>query len=201
MSGTWLTMAAFGAGITTSTGPCIAPRFLAAVTLCAGTSGARRWLRLGSFVAGSALSFVAACSAGSAIARIGAYSVQTYAVLATVCVIAGIAGIVRTHECANGRTSPSCGAAFLGGGAAGIVGAPCCGPLAALAGAGWAMAGRDPLVPAAFALGHAVPFVALAVGSSARIDRLLRLRWPVEASATIAGGLAVALGAYYAVLA
>ncbi|MGB8518971.1 MAG: hypothetical protein WCD38_02265, partial [Candidatus Tumulicola sp.] len=89
---------------------------------------------------------------------------QTYALLAILCVIAGIAGILRTHRCANERTSPSCGIAFFWGGAAGIVGSPCCGPLAALAGAGWTMAGRDPFVPAAFALGHAVPLVALAAG-------------------------------------
>ncbi|MGB8519183.1 MAG: hypothetical protein WCD38_03380, partial [Candidatus Tumulicola sp.] len=59
----------------------------------------------------------------------------------------------------------------------------------------------DPFVPAAFALGHAVPLVALAAGSSAHVGGLLRLRWPVEATATVAGGLTIALGAYYAVLA
>ena len=35
----WLPVAAFGAGIASSAGPCVAPRFLAAASLCTGTSG------------------------------------------------------------------------------------------------------------------------------------------------------------------
>ena len=145
-------------------------------------------------------SYVAACSAGGAIARMMAYSMEIYALLAIACVTVGVASIARTHPCEVNQRSHSTGIAFFWGGVAGIVGSPCCGPLVALTALGWSTAGGNPAIPAAFALGHAAPLVGVAIGSR-RIEALMQPRWPVEATATVSGGLAIALGAYYGVLA
>ena len=108
---------------------------------------------------GVSLSYVAACSAGGAIARMGLHSVEIYALLAIACVAVGVGGSHARMRAKSTEGRAPCGIAFFWGGVAGIVGSPCCGPLVALTVFGWSTAGRDPLVPAAFALGHAAPLV------------------------------------------
>jgi cytochrome c biogenesis protein CcdA len=54
-------------------------------------------------------------------------------------------------------------------------------------------------VPAAFALGHALPLAGIAFGAQ-RFERLLHL-WPAYATQTVAAALAIAVGAYYWLLA
>lgn len=200
MTEVWPALAALGAGVASSTGPCVAPRFLAAATLCTGATGMHRWVRLGAFVAGLTVSYVVACSAGGAIARVRDHSVEIYVLVGVACAAAGVVAVVSAHSCkVEGEKRPS-GIAFFWGGATAVVGSPCCGPLTTLAVAGWSAGAFDPLLPAMFALGHAVPLAAIALGST-RIESLVRPRWPKEATSTVSGGLALALGAYFVVLA
>lgn len=196
----WTPLAALTAGVASSLGPCVAPRFLAAAAMCAGTSGRRRWGRLAAFVAGLCASYALACSAGGLLARWGAYSASAYGLMALVCCTAGVVTILRGRACGTRHAQRSFGGTFLSATAFVGVGSPCCGPLALVAGFGWWGAGSNVLVPLAFALGHAAPLVGLALGST-QIERFASVRWPSAATATVAGGLAIALGSYYGLLA
>ncbi|MGA8533594.1 MAG: hypothetical protein WB615_05755 [Candidatus Tumulicola sp.] len=201
----WAVLAACGAGLATSAGPCVAPRFLAAASLVTGVSGSRRWRRVGAFAGGVCASYLLIASTAGAIAQLSAHSEFLYGLLGAVFVVAGIATVVRAHDCAPRcpRAGSSCAAAFLAGATLGAVGSPCCAPLAAAAATAGFTTGSwvaGVAVPAAFALGHAAPLAAVAV-APAVTARFGVARVPEFAVATVAGGLTFALGSYYALLA
>ena len=191
-------IAAFAGGLASSIGPCAAPRFLAAASLCAGSSGVRRCVLLATFGAGLAVSYVLASTLGNALARLSAISPYAYAVVGAGCIASGAARLFRAHACRR-RPMParSFGLAFLSGAAFVGVASPCCGPLAIAFGMQAGVASLA--VPAAFALGHALPLAGLALGEQ-RFDRLLHF-WPGYATQTVAAAIGIAVGAYYWLLA
>ncbi|MEO6835920.1 MAG: cytochrome c biogenesis protein CcdA [Candidatus Tumulicola sp.] len=201
---------AFGAGLASSFGPCIAPRFVAVASLTTGESGLKRWTRIGSFVLGLCAGYVLLGTLAGATGYVSAYSGYVYALLGAGLIASGLVSIVRTpraNACAvhafGGSKAPH-GAIFVAGLGFVAVGSPCCGPIAAaLAGAGVAGGGsvtRSAALLAAFALGHATPLVAAAFGSM-RIANGFRARVPGGALSTVGGALMMALGGYYALLA
>lgn len=195
-----LAIAAFVGGLAGSVGPCAAPRFLAAATLCAGATGARRSFIIAAFAGGLSVSYVLVCTASGALARLSAYSSYTYALLGAACIAAGIATLYGTHHCrARALSSRSYGAAFLSGSVFAGISSPCCGPIAVVAGIGAPGNASSLVIPAAFALGHALPLAGLALGS----EKLVRFvhAWPAYATQTVAGALAIAMGGYYCLLA
>lgn len=204
MTGWWIATA-FGAGVVSSFGPCVAPRFLAITSFMAGKKGTRRWVHAGIFIFGLCSSYVLLSSAVGTIVRSSAYSSLVYSLLGTGLTVAGIATVVRTQRCSlrcvpAGRVSY--GAPFMVGTLLATVASPCCGPLAAaVAGAGLAgqPAAWSYAVPAAFALGHATPLSVAALGWTG-IETLL-VRLPKAATQTVFGALTIALGSYYALLA
>lgn len=197
----WLPFLAFGAGLVSSSGPCVAPRFLAAAVLCSGEAGFGRWCKLVAFASGLCLGYLVLQTFYGAFANVSAYSAYVYGALAAGSLAAGGYGLLQTQRATSvvggHRTH---GAALLFGSILASVNSPCCGPLSIAAGfAGFGIL-FDPLAGAAFAAGHALPVFGVGFGSSA-IERLLGTYWHREAAATVGGALAIALGAYYAVLA
>jgi cytochrome c-type biogenesis protein len=200
-------LASFAAGIATSFGPCVAPRFVAVASLSSQARGAARWLRIAAFVAGLCASFVLLGTIAGSLGLLARYATWVYAVLAIATVAAGIRAIVMRPEPCAARESTgakaSNGAAFLAGAGLSAVASPCCGPVAAAL-AATATAGGSPSFAAmtlgAFALGHAVPVVAIACGASS-LARRAHAHLPAWAVATVSGALMVALGGYYGLLA
>lgn len=200
----WAPLLAFAAGITSSFGPCIAPRFVVVASLTAGTSGWTRWARLGAFIAGLCTSFALLGTIAGALGYIASYSSYVYGALAIALVAGGIGAIVSPHRCraAHPSSKPIASAPFVVGLTFTAVGSPCCGPIAAALG-GLSTAGGNvtfgALLLGAFALGHALPLVVLAAGA-VPIVTYLRARALDSAFATVSGALMIALGGYYAVL-
>jgi cytochrome c-type biogenesis protein len=203
----WATAAAFAAGIATSFGPCVAPRFVAVASLSSQAHGAARWLRIAAFVGGLCASFVLLGTIAGGVGLLARYATWVYAALAIATIAAGIRAIVtQPQPCAAGESTgarASNGAAFLAGAGLTAIASPCCGPVAAALAAA-ATAGGSPLFAAttlaAFALGHAVPVVAIACGASS-LARWAHAHIPAWAVATVSGALMVALGGYYGLLA
>jgi cytochrome c biogenesis protein CcdA len=180
----------------------MAPRFLAVVALCEPRGRARRWWGIALFASGSCVAYaLAGATGGFAQARFGA-SPLVYGAFAVAAIAAGVAVIVRTPHAACDRATGRYGAGFLAGFAGALAGAPCCAPFAfALAGTASA---RGPqyaaIVLASFALGQTLPLFVAAAGWS-KANALLERALTSAGSATVAGAILVALGAYYAVLA
>jgi cytochrome c-type biogenesis protein len=203
----WAPSFAFIAGIGSSFGPCCAPRFVAITGLTAQTSGWRRWLRVGAFTSGLCTMYVAVGTIAGALGLVSRYSTYIYVALASTLLIAGVVTLVRparrctVHDGAHNAVAPS--GAFVTGLAFALVTSPCCGPIAAVLGGLSVAAGSmafGALTLSAFALGHALPLVAFAVGS-APFTRLMQAHSLEIALSVVGGAMMIALGAYYAVLA
>ena len=200
----------FAAGAVTGIGPCAAPRFVAVAALTAGAR--RRSLVALAFGAGVACAYVALGLAGGSLGTLWSASRTIYVALAIVLAFSAFATLLRhAHEAhatcdrvdtANGVPA-SAGGVFLLGASSAFVVAPCCTPvLAALAGitvASGRLAEGSALL-AAFGLGHALP-VMLTGAIGAKLSVALRPLSASGAPAVVAGGLLLALAAYYGVLA
>lgn len=202
----WGPLAALGAGLLTSAGPCVAPRWIAMSSMAASVDAGVRWKMLAAFIAGNCAVFIALGTIAGGIGAVAAASPFIDAAVAAAAIAAGTYTILRSAHvpaCAHagirkGRTTLS--GALLGGMAFGAVGGPCCGPVATvLAGVGVAggSAGYSTALLGAYALGHCAPLVALHVG--ARF--LQRLAIPTASVQTVSGALMLGLGAYFACLA
>lgn len=195
---------AFTAGLATSVGPCVAPRYLALSAIAARATGAARWFRIGSFVAGLLLCYALLAATASLIGRLTALSHIVYVALALGFLVFGLYALVvrRSYAHAPHRQS-SCTGALVSGSALGLVLSPCCSPVIAMLAAVGLSSGSlaaslgDAL---AFTAGHVVPLVTIGFGFSA-LERLGPARTFSGAGTTISGGLALALAAYYGLLA
>ena len=196
----------FGAGVVSSIGPCIAPRFIA-VSACAGRTGRTATVIL-AFVAGLVLAYASFGFAVSFFGGLRTSASLVYAIVAAGMGIAGLIGIWRAdyHACHDAEVtgSPkSLGGIFLLGASFAFVISPCCTPLVATILAYTTAVGRPPLYGATllalFALGHAMPLVACG-GLSAKVSALLRRVALAQATAIVSGALMIALAGYYALL-
>jgi cytochrome c biogenesis protein CcdA len=143
----------------------------------------------------------------SLLIRAAGFSTYTYAAVAVALGAGGFITLWRgSRECPDAhhpRTATHAGAAMLLGASFGFVLSPCCTPiaLAILAYAGAAGdAGYGSALMASFALGHALPLIALALGSGAftRVFHRYAFR---RAAGVVNGTLMLALAGYYGVLA
>ena len=200
-------LGAFSAGLLSSVGPCVAPRYLGLAALI-GVGSRRTRLRLGAaFVVGVIGGFVALGTGGLLLATALANSRLIYALLSVSLIgmsLWGLCSAERSGSCCDGaRPSRSLGGALLLGAASTLVISPCCAPLL-LAFGGVGAFVRDPaaraLLLAAFACGHAAP-LALAACASSITQRILGSALVRTTLPTISCGLAFALGAYYGLLA
>lgn len=196
---------AFAAGAASSFGPCIGPRMLTVAALCTRHRGIRRWIAAGVFTVGLCAGYTIVGTIAGAAGLASAFSPWVYRSLALAACAGGVWTIVRSSgtACCNGEQRVSNGLGFLAGLASASVTSPCCGPIgAALAGIAAASAGPRyaAAVLTAFALGHVLPIAMVAAGSFRSGGFVARVL-ASGAGATISGGLMIAAGAYYGVLA
>lgn len=194
------------AGILTSFGPCVAPRYVA---LAALLGRRRKTLTISAFVAGMLTAYAALGFGAGLLAQVAGHASALYAVLAAVLIGGGLFTLLRAPACDHAHeTQPGVaphrlsGVFSLGAGSALVV-SPCCTPVVAAV-VGMPAGSADPaaraLLLAAFALGHAAPlFVAGALGSACA--RPLRAWSASPAPAVVSGALMLALGGYYGLLA
>jgi cytochrome c-type biogenesis protein len=196
---------AFGVGIVTSAGPCLGPRLASLAGLAANARGAHRVRIVTAFVGGLCLSYTLIAASSALFSRVTALSMWVYAALAALLAWNGLRTlIVGERACVHGATGAgSCGSAFVSGASFAFVASPCCTPIVAsvagIAGlndAHWFGLG----VAAAFALGHAVPVILASLGAAGARVVGLSHAWRLPLS-VVGGGVMLALGGYYALLA
>lgn len=190
---------AFAAGLASSIGPCVAPRFVAAAAF--GSRHAAPLAPACSFVGGIVAAYLALGAAAWILPAAVAASPAVYGALAVGLAFAAVRELFAEPGCGHAPVV-SGGSVFFAGAASALVISPCCTPFIAsvvLYGA----ASRNPLFTSAiltcFALGHAVPVFAAALG--AKKFTSLMTRDVRMASTTVTASLMFALSLYYAALA
>ena len=192
---------AAAAGLFTSIGPCVAPRYFAVASFT--TRGARGVTGIAAFVMGTLLAYLCVAVAGSLVMRLVGASPFVYASAAAALILLGARAIVSSNDdcCENHENPIGAGAAFFLGVASSIVISPCCTPvLVAFGSLNSSMGTPLSLVGlvAMFTVGHLAPLGVAAVGGGVFVAALSRYR---AAISTVNGAVLIALGAYYAVLA
>ena len=197
----------FLAGAVSSVGPCVAPRFIAVAGLSSGKTRRQTiWLVL-AFVGGLTITYAAFGAIGSLLGSAVQFSTVTYIAVAVALAIGGLFTLWRDEETCiheHGRLrGDTAGGAMLLGSSFALVVSPCCTPLmlgilAYTTSSGSAAYGSAML--ACFALGHALPIIGVAFGSSA-ITTALQRYGVRQAASVVSATLMLALSAYYAVLA
>jgi cytochrome c-type biogenesis protein len=200
----WAPALACVAGVATSVGPCVAPRFVAVAAL-ASSPGVARWKAVCAFAAGLCASYVALGVAAGLAARVAAISAHVYALLAGVLLVFGLKTLWSEPEsCSHGVPKPrSLGSACLLGMSLALVTSPCCTPVVVVLGS-LAASGPSPsfgaLLIGSYAAGHALPLLGAGFGWQ-WVGTRLDVR-PLRAAAqTVGGALMLALAGYYGVLA
>lgn len=192
------------AGLATSVGPCIAPRYVA---LASVLNGPRRAVGAVSFIAGLVTVYTALGFGVGLFGSVLRHAAALDAVLAVALVVGGVVTLVRGPQChhdshENDRPFPRSSGIFCLGAASALVISPCCTPVVA------AVATFPSLDPspwtratllAAFAVGHAAPLVLLGFAGTIAGRTLQRLN-ASPAPVVISGTLMLALGAYYGAL-
>lgn len=207
MQNVWAAPLAFAAGAVSSIGPCVAPRFIAIAGLTAGKQRRQSAGALCGFIGGLVSAYAALGAAASLLVRAGAFSTALYDLLAVALIAGGIQTLLREPQSCEHASQPGngagFGAAFLLGACFAFIVSPCCTPIVAVIAAYSAASGNVLFgagILACFAAGHAVP-LALTGVCAERLSTLLARSNLQRAARTAGGGLMLAVGAYYAVLA
>lgn len=196
----------FIAGVVSSIGPCVAPRYLA---IAGFASGSRRPTRAAAaFVTGLVGAYLLLGYTAGWLGSIRALATIVDASMAAALLAAGAVMIWRAEPAEHERCShpsrdlPAGGPLLLGAASAFVV-SPCCTPMLAAIVATASELGR-PLAGAAllgcFAVGHALPLF-LAGTPGAFIGRFRLTGVAAQSPAVIGGALLLCLGAFYGALA
>jgi len=196
---------AFAAGVVTSVGPCVAPRYVALAALT--QTAVRPWRIAGAYLAGLVAAMVAIGLAVDALSALRVASTQVNLALAVILAVTGVVTLARggraLHAHAGRRAPLGVGGVALLGTSGALVVSPCCTPiLAAIAGL-TVTAGRlgsGTALLAAYALGHALPLLLTTAAGRPLAAGFARLAGS-DAPATVSGTLMLALGSYYGLLA
>lgn len=203
MSGAFAVATAFMSGLATSVGPCVAPRYLALSAIAARTTGRARWIRIGSFVAGLLTCYAFLAGTASLIGQLTSFSRIVYIMLALGFLAFGLHALIVRQSCSHAAHQQHSGTALLSGTALGLVLSPCCSPVIAMLAAVGVSSGSLAVSLSgafAFAAGHVAPLVTIGFGFSA-VERFAPVGASGGVGTTISGGLALALAAYYGLLA
>jgi thiol:disulfide interchange protein DsbD len=205
----------FGAGLITSIGPCVAPRYIALAALA--HRAPRPWLTATVFATGIVAAYVMIGVCAGSLAQLQQWSTAIDLAFAAALAAGGLMTLLRddththtrTHvhtqaHVANSRVAePRSWTVACMGAASALVVSPCCTPVVAAI-AGLAAFGARPvegaLLLAAFAAGHVLP-LGVVVCAPAGLATTLRSRVSTHAGAVISGTLLLALAAFYGVLA
>jgi cytochrome c biogenesis protein CcdA len=200
----WAYPLVFGAGIATSIGPCVAPRYIAVAALAASARHPRRVLA--AFATGIIAAYVAIGSAAGLTGALRAWSPLVYAMLAAALITAGAFALIRgaaPFHAHHARLPVSVGGTLLLGAASAVVISPCCTPIVAGI-AGLTMVSGRPVegvaLLACFAAGHVVPAI-LAAACGTRGRAIFTRAAGTAASNVVSGTLMLALGTFYGLLA
>lgn len=198
----------FAAGAASSLGPCVAPRFIAVAGIAAGKSRSQIIILTLSFIAGLVFTYAAFGAVSSLLLRATQVSGYTYALVAAALAAGGVWTLWREEtRCAHldyaSKHGTGAGAAFLLGCSFALVVSPCCTPLvlgivAYTSESGNAVYASELLC--CFALGHALPVIAVAFGVQ-RVNALLERYAVRQAASVVSATLMLGLAGYYAVLA
>lgn len=198
---------AYGAGVLTSAGPCLAPRVAAIAGMAARVPAERRVQLHLCFVGGLASAYALIAASVVLLARLTAASPYVYALLAAALCAYGIKSVLDTrgdcHHELRASAAPSLGCAFVVGAGYALIVSPCCTPvIAAIATAG-SMA-PSPVLAASVALmfgfGHASPVLVGSLGV-ARLSGATRALAHRSELSVVSGAVMIALGGYYGILA
>lgn len=185
-------------GLSTSVGPCAAPRYLGLLGAIAETGGARRWLGAFTFICGLATSYAALASLGFLFASALTESHLLYLGLGAGFCAGGVSMALVRHECDHRTTGHRIGKPFLAGVASGLVVSPCCTPIVLqgglMAASGSVAAAASMLF--AFLTGHIAP-IGFAGASGSIVLNRVKSRSMADAVTAVAAGCTIALGLYY----
>jgi len=198
--------AIFVAGVVSSIGPCVAPRYLA---IAGFASGARRPTRAAAaFVTGLIAAYLVLGYTAGWLGSIRGLATIVDACMAAALGAAGTVMIWRAEPagqdtCSHHAQDVPMGGPLLLGAASAFVVSPCCTPMLAAIVATAAELGR-PLAGAAilacFAIGHALPLFLIS-SPGTLVGRFRLTGGASQAPAIIGGALLLCLGAYYGALA
>jgi cytochrome c-type biogenesis protein len=195
--------AVFAAGVVTSVGPCVAPRYIAVAAVI--ERSAHRTLAVAAFVGGLLVAYAVLGFGIGVAGMLWNHATAIYLLLGCGLGASGLAVLARApHAHAAATHVPArSSAVFLLGAASALIVSPCCTPIVAAV-AGMAAFDGVPAAAAAFlatfAAGHALPLVLLGTTGSL-VARRLAHRYDGGAAAVVSGTLLLALGAYYGMLA
>ncbi len=195
----------FAAGLATAFGPCLAPRFLAVISIGSGSHRVRGTL---AFVAGLVAAYALTGAAVSIAQPLIDTTAWFFGALAVYLIATGLWNVVRAGSCACPRTAPGrlpsgAGGLFLFGVSFAFIVSPCCTPIVAALAAGTSAHGEALYgagLLALFGLGHSAPIALVGAGAGTFAGRLARASLH-QATAVTGGALMVILGGYYACLA
>lgn len=197
----------FLAGAATSIGPCVAPRFIAVAGMAAGKTRGQTLSLAAAFIAGLTVTYAAFGAVSSLLIRAAQLSTLTYIAIAVLLGVGGLLTLWREQrQCSHAqphRRDAGVGASFLLGASFALVVSPCCTPLVVGILAYSAAAGSTVYASAllaCFALGHALPIIAVAFGVQ-RVGDVLGRHSVRQAASVISGTLMLGLAGYYAILA
>lgn len=199
MTETFAVASAFVAGLGTSLGPCIAPRY---VVLASYITQGTRAFRAAAFVTGCIGGYLVYACAGALLAWLSFGTHLIYATLAIGLVSTGVRSLITVHSCVTKpKDVVSTSAAFIAGLSSSMVFSPCCAPVAIALGLQVSQhdGGMAALVLLAFGLGHTLPLAGLALAAASA--PLLRFSPPRDFCATVSGALLVMVGGLYGLLA
>ena len=196
----------FFAGLASSAGPCVAPRFITVAGLCANRGRITGLLTAAAFAGGLACAFAVFGAGGALLMSAVKLSTGAYVLLAVALAAGGLVTLLKADACSVHRTrkdAGALGAGFLLGACSAFVVSPCCTPVL-LAIAAYSAAANAPLsgavLCAVYAAGHGLPLLAAALGARS-ISTLLERFAVRRAAATVSGAIMLALAGYYAVIA
>lgn len=200
----WALLFAFAVGLASSIGPCTPARLMWLTNVVSTTR--RPWAHILAFVGGTVALYVCFALVGVLADTVLRYEPWVYAALGVASIWFGIREVwfadrAHSHAADMRDTPTSLGSAFLQGLGFGALIQPCCTPVLFMVATTVAPSSvwYAALVLFAFGIGHGLP--AFAVGPAARLRRFIETRgWGVGLTMAM-GGISVAIGSYFLLMA
>jgi cytochrome c biogenesis protein CcdA len=182
-------------GLISAWGPCTPAR----LSWVATTNVHQPWRTIAAYVLGAVLAYALLGTLGHQLFdALFHYSTILYLLMGVTALVAGILVLWSPHKHGDDSKprSTSLGATMLSGFASGLTFMPCCAPFVIAVIAWSSSAAQASVLLVLYALGHTAPLWAAPLFSRFLLDKRL-----AGVAATVTGGVAVVIGAYFIVLA